>query len=165
MNATFRVSRSVFEFEAIDRIALPSYAGSTFRGGFGHAFKKTACALRHQTCDACLLREKCVYSYVFETPPPADTLIMRKYPRAPHPFVLEPPENGGTEYQPGERLHVGLILVGKAIDYFPYFIYGFEVLGEMGVGRGKGRFAVREAHAALPPGENGPGSTGRQGGL
>ena len=80
---TFRIARFSFELEALDTISLPPYKGSTLRGGFGHAFKKTVCALKSQDCDSCLLREKCVYSYVFETPPPSDTTIMRKYPRAP----------------------------------------------------------------------------------
>ena len=49
---------------------------STLRGGFGAFFRRVVCAF---------------YSYVFETPPPDDTRMMRKYEAAPHPSVIEPP--------------------------------------------------------------------------
>jgi len=147
----FRIARLSFELEALDPISLPSYKGSTFRGGFGHAFKKSSCALRLRECDSCLLREKCAYSYVFETPPPSDTAIMRKYPRAPHPFVLEPPEEERSLYRPGEPIVFGLTLIGRAIEYLPYFIYSFNLLGEMGMGRGKGRFTLKRVRALTHP--------------
>ena len=35
----------------------------------------------------CLLRNQCIYSYVFETPVPDDAQMMRKYTVAPHPFI------------------------------------------------------------------------------
>ena len=54
---------STFTNDAI----LPHYKGSTFRGIFGQALKKVVCALKKQECKDCLLREKCVYSFVFES--------------------------------------------------------------------------------------------------
>ncbi|MBM4331898.1 MAG: hypothetical protein FJ117_11890 [Deltaproteobacteria bacterium] len=87
----FKYGRFQFLLQATDRLYLPEYKGSALRGGFGYAFKKVVCALRTKECPECLLSEKCIYSYVFETPPPADTRMMRKYPSAPHPFVLLPP--------------------------------------------------------------------------
>ena len=129
---------------AVDRLLLPQYKGSTFRGGFGHAFKKVVCTIRDRTCDECLLRSKCIYSYVFETPPPEDSQILRKYEKAPHPFVIEPPLETKTHYNPGDVLSFGLVLIGKAVDYLPYFIYTFEELGKIGIGKGKGGYELRE---------------------
>lgn len=37
-----------------------------------------------------------------------------------------------------------LTLIGKAIDYLPYFIYSFEELGKIGIGKGRGRFELIE---------------------
>jgi hypothetical protein len=54
---------SVLEGDAL----LPEYKGSTFRGAFGHALKRVVCALRREDCADCLLRDKCVYAFVFET--------------------------------------------------------------------------------------------------
>jgi len=146
----FTIACLTFGLEAVDAISLPPYKGSTFRGGFGCAFKKATCVLRNQTCDSCLLKEKCVYSYVFETTLPSNSAIMRKYPRAPHPFVLEPPEEDRLMYRPGERITFGVILIGRAIDYLPHFIYSFDVLGQMGIGRGKGKFTLKEVISSRP---------------
>jgi len=47
---------------------LPVFKGSTFRGVFGHALKRVVCALKRQECPDCILRERCLYTRVFETP-------------------------------------------------------------------------------------------------
>ena len=80
--------RFVLTLRALDVIELPPYKGSTFRGGFGTAFKKVVCTIKGTECDNCLLKSKCIYSYIFETPPPEDYEILRKYENAPHPFII-----------------------------------------------------------------------------
>lgn len=144
MLPNIKLSSYQFNLKAEDKILLPPYKGSTFRGGFGHAFKKVVCAVRDKDCDECLLKGRCIYSYIFETPPHEGTEILRKYDKAPHPFVIEPPLETKGLYKQGETLAFNLILIGKAIDYLPYFIYTFEELGRIGIGRGKGRYELRE---------------------
>jgi len=145
----FRFAQFKFTIKALDCLNLPEYKGSALRGGFGYAFKKVVCALKTKECSECLLKEKCIYSYVFETPPPADTRMMRKYPSAPHPFVLLPPLEDDRIYGPGENLEFQLTLIGKAIDYLPYFIYTFEELGKMGLGKGRGKFNLDEVRETV----------------
>jgi hypothetical protein len=142
----FRVARFTVALEAKDRLCLPEYKGSTLRGGFGHVFRKIACVVRRGECPPCLLKGACPYAYIFETPPPADSLILRKYPYAPHPFVLEPPLDAITIYEPGSVLTFGLVLIGKGIDYLPYFIYAFDELGRTGLGRAKGKYTLVHVH-------------------
>ncbi len=134
-----------FEFQLIpeEPIILPSYKGSTLRGGFGNAFKRVVCALKKNDCADCILKEKCVYSYIFETPPPSDTKIMRKYISAPHPFIIEPPPERKRGYTPKDEITFGITLIGRAIDYLPYFIYTFDELGKMGIGKGRGRYELK----------------------
>ena len=57
-----------YEFHCIfdNDAVLPGYKGSTFRGVFGYSLKKVVCALKRQDCGDCLLREKCLYPFVFE---------------------------------------------------------------------------------------------------
>ena len=138
------VQRVGLQLLAIDAISLPPYKGSALRGGFGHSFRKVACAIKRKDCDDCLLKHRCAYSYIFETPPPADSDLMRKYPRVPHPFVIEPPLEEKSKYEPGERLDFGLVLIGRAREYLPYFVYAFDELGNMGIGRGKGRYRLEK---------------------
>ncbi|MEJ5227397.1 CRISPR system precrRNA processing endoribonuclease RAMP protein Cas6 [Thermodesulfovibrio sp.] len=142
-----------FIMEAIEEIHLPYYKGSAFRGGFGNVFRKITCALKRQDCSECLLKSRCIYSYVFETSPSESSQIfnMQNYEKIPHPFVIEPPEidskskiSNSDIYLPGSTFEFNLILIGKAIDYLPYFIYTFHELGKTGIGKGRGRYKILE---------------------
>jgi len=140
----FCFSKYIFSITPKTTLFLPSYNGSTLRGGFGHAFRRIICAFKKKECTDCLLQHQCVYAYVFETPIPADAQIMRKYTAAPHPFILEPSTNSRKSCQKGEDLSFGLTLIGRAVDYLPYFIYAFEELGRIGIGKGRGKYELRE---------------------
>ncbi|MDY6842593.1 MAG: hypothetical protein SVW57_00685 [Thermodesulfobacteriota bacterium] len=119
-----------------DNAVLPFYKGSTFRGVFGLALKKVVCALKRQDCRDCLLREKCVYSFVFETPIQSDkSKELKKIAAPPHPYVIEPPDTTRTHFKKGEPFDFALILFGKANNYLPYFIYAFEQMGKLGIGK------------------------------
>ncbi|MEJ5359437.1 MAG: CRISPR system precrRNA processing endoribonuclease RAMP protein Cas6 [Desulfobacterales bacterium] len=120
-----------FETEA----ELPPYKGSTIRGVFGHALKRTVCVLRHQECPACILRENCLYAQVFETPLSLPKRAVAPNGAIPHPFVIEPPLETKTSYQPGDTLECGLILFGEVNRMLPYFIHAFEEMGRIGIGR------------------------------
>lgn len=134
-----------FTLEALDTLYLPEYKGSTLRGGFGHSFRKIVCTMGAIPCDTCLLHLKCPYPQFFETPIAGDfPPFMRGVKTGPQPFVVEPPLESKRVYQPGENLKFGLVLIGRAIEYLPYFIYTFDRLGHMGIGRGKGQFKLTE---------------------
>jgi len=176
----FKFAQFQFVLTAVDCIQLPAYKGSTFRGAFGHSFKKVVCVRpvrksrealnpaetilksepgvgqrgiisggvnREKICESCLLKGKCVYSYIFETPPPSDTSKMRKYPFAPHPFVITPPLEEKRIYRQNDTICFELTLIGKSIDFLPYFIYTFDELGRMGIGKGKGKYRLEEVRA------------------
>ena len=152
-----------FSLEAKEIILLPSYKGSTLRGGFGNTFRRVVCALRKSDCSDCILKEKCVYSYVFETPPPSETKIMRKYIAAPHPFVIEPPPERRNAYTPGDEITFGLTLIGRAIDYLRYFVYTFDELGKIGIGKDRGKYELKYvgAHCDAPEGGSRTAPTSR----
>ena len=137
-----RIARYRFTCQAKEEIKLPPYKGSALRGGFGYAFRQVSCPMKRGNCAGCLLRESCVYSYVFETPSSHQDSIWGRYSDPPRPFVVEPPLEEKPLYQKGEGFGFGLVLVGKAIDYLPYFIYTFDQLGERGIGRGRGSFLL-----------------------
>jgi len=136
--------RLAYTYECQEELLLPAFKGSALRGAFGHALKKVTCVQRRAACDDCLLRATCVYLYVFETPPPPDSRRLRLYPAAPHPFVIRPPRDQQEHFQPGEKLTGELLLIGKAIEYLPYFVYALEILGQTGLGRGRGRAELQE---------------------
>ncbi|MBM4053095.1 MAG: CRISPR system precrRNA processing endoribonuclease RAMP protein Cas6 [Planctomycetes bacterium] len=140
MPFSFRLAKFRFTVCAKDHIRFPAYKGAVFRGGFGYAFKKVVCVVRGKPCDTCMLKQKCIYAYIFETPPPEDAEILRLYPKVPHPFVIEPPADEKLLYSPGESFSFSLILIGRAIEYLPYFIYTFTELGKQGIGQGRGKY-------------------------
>lgn len=97
-----------------------------------------------------MLRTSCIYAYVFETPPPADaaTMNMNKYSSIPHPFIIEPPLETDRLYEPDELIEFNLILVGRAVDYLPYFVYTFEEMGKTGIGRKRGKYRLLRVSSA-----------------
>ena len=136
--------------EATEELHLPEYKGSTLRGGFGNAFKKAVCMTKTFDCPPCLLQKACPYFSIFESNVERGIADLLRIGRdAPHPFVLEPPLTEQREFKKGEQLTANLVLIGKAIDMLPYFIYAFTVLGErVGLGKAKGKFAVRHVSDA-----------------
>ncbi|MFW6106643.1 MAG: CRISPR system precrRNA processing endoribonuclease RAMP protein Cas6 [bacterium] len=135
-----------------ERARLPEYKGSTLRGGFGYVFKRLVCSARHPSCEECILKTSCPYSYVFETPRPQDAKMMRLYPQIPRPFVINPPRDKRRELTPGDTLEFGLVLIGKAIDSLPYFVYTFDKLGDAGLGVDRARFELSRVNAVLADG-------------
>ncbi|MCL6560740.1 MAG: CRISPR system precrRNA processing endoribonuclease RAMP protein Cas6 [Firmicutes bacterium] len=151
MTKNFTIARYKVTIEAGGQgLSLPPYKGSTLRGGFGSAFKRISCSLRNNECRACLLRTSCPYAYIFETAPPPGAEALRNFESIPRPFVLEPPLENKTEYAPGEELAFNLVLVGKAINYLPYFIVAFRELGEIGTGRKRKKYRLAELRAVNP---------------
>lgn len=144
---TISYAKFRFVLNPLEPLHLPVYKGSTLRGGFGNAFKSIVCVSKGKECSDCILKDRCVYTYIFETPPPADTEVMRLYEKAPHPFILEPPMETRQQYGPGDELSFHVILIGRAINYLPYFIYTFDVLGQKGIGRGRGKFTLKSVAA------------------
>jgi hypothetical protein len=125
-----------YQFRAIfaDEARLPAFKGSTFRGVFGRALKAVVCALKRQECPDCLLRQQCVYTRVFQhVAAPGE----EGRPSPPHPFVISPPLTSRTIFAQGEPFDFTLLLFGEANQYLPYFVYAFEQMGQIGLGRGQ----------------------------
>ncbi|MCL5290435.1 MAG: CRISPR system precrRNA processing endoribonuclease RAMP protein Cas6 [Bacillota bacterium] len=147
----FRFTKYEVVFKAGEEgLVLPYYKGSTLRGGFGNAFQRIACAQRNSSCKTCLLKTTCPYVYIFETTPPPGSQALSNYEAIPRPFIIEPPLDTKTYYAPGELLAFNLILIGKAIEYLPYFVVSFKELGKHGMGKGRKEFNLHEIRAVNP---------------
>ncbi len=145
MFSNLKISNFRFCLQAIDRILLPEFKGSAFRGGFGHSFKKVVCTFKNKTdCLSCMLKEKCLYSYIFETITQSKINLLKKSHKFPHPFIIESENNKKRIYEPGENFGFDLILIGRAIEYVPYFIYSFKLMGNSGIGKGRGTYFLKK---------------------
>ena len=141
--AHFRLAYYRFVLKATTDMQLPTYKGSSFRGGFGHALKRTICITPEHVCHSCLLRTQCLYPYIFDTKLEThDAEGEDGEETLPRPFVLVPPLEDYQHYHPGDLLTCDLVLIGEAIAYLPQFIATMVALGAIGVGKGKGSFTM-----------------------
>ncbi|CAK0748980.1 CRISPR-associated protein Cas6 C-terminal domain-containing protein [Gammaproteobacteria bacterium] len=143
------LARVRFTFIAQDALRLPPYAGSLWRGAFGHGLKQTVCVTRQPRCDGCLLRKGCVYSQVFESPPaPAKTVGQGA--AIPHPFVLDVPTGQPRDRAAGDVLTLGMTLLGPALSHLPYVVHALRSAGERGLGKGQTRVVLHEVLQEAP---------------
>ena len=117
----------------VRRQRLPAYLGSTVRGLFAASFRHLVCVTQAPVCDGCLLLHRCPYPYIFETPPPPHLpdVLQKRFRQAPRPYIFEVP----MIYAGEETLELGLVLVGRALDFLPYFLYVVQETGKRGLGR------------------------------
>ena len=117
------------------RQTLPAYLGSTVRGIFAASFRQVVCVTRAPVCDGCLLLHRCPYPYIFETPPALHLpeVLQKRFRQAPRPYIFEVP----LIYRGEETLELGLVLVGRALDFLPYFLYVVQETGKSGLGRAR----------------------------
>jgi hypothetical protein len=128
-------------------IHLPQYKGSALRGVFGHALKRVVCVMRGQSCENCMLRFKCVYSAIMETPIPEDHPDYRKYRNAPRPYIIIPPLTERQYFEPDGLVSFNVVLIGRANEYLPYFVFTFTEMGRIGIGKERGRFDISSVEA------------------
>ncbi len=130
------VARYRLHFVAAENLRLPEYAGSAWRGAFGRSLKRLVCVTRERVCPDCMLYRSCAYPYVFETPPEADTPMLRKVNAAPHPFVLLP-EHAGPQ-PAGAAITLLVTLFGHGNRQLPYVLHALDQAGQHGIGRDRG---------------------------
>lgn len=133
--ATLRASHLRLHLEPERDLLLPAYnKGNTLRGGFGAAFRRLVCVDLRWECAQCSLRFTCAYTTVFNPFLPPDSDRLRGNRDIPRPFVFKPPLTTEARFVAGAALVFELVLIGKAVDYLPYFVVAFRALGEIGLG-------------------------------
>jgi hypothetical protein len=107
------LARYELTLRACEAVSLPAFLGSTLRGAFGHALKEAVCVMNHRDCVKCLVADRCIYPYLFETPVPPDMPQLRGQAQAPHPFILTPPMLKGSER--AERVSARSLSDGRTV--------------------------------------------------
>ncbi|MBK8455487.1 MAG: CRISPR system precrRNA processing endoribonuclease RAMP protein Cas6 [Thiofilum sp.] len=146
------VQRYQLEYVAQTEGQFPHYAGSMWRGAWGHALKRTVCITRLPQCEHCLLRGQCVYSQLFETPAGREPLL-GKINHAPHPYSIHPLATSGASFSQGALLTIGLTLIGHAHQQLSYLLYAFEQLGRHGLGKAQARLQLHAVYQESALGE------------
>lgn len=142
---TFPIYPMQFVFRTQSEFNGPAYLGGLFRGGFGKYYRDLICATGALACTGCPHLQSCGYSRVFETPvDPSRMAVLRKYPHAPHPFVLRPPASPDSRcVSPGQQMLLGVTLIGPGLHYLSHFLRVFDEMGRNG--RFGGKFRLETA--------------------
>ncbi|NPV62809.1 MAG: CRISPR system precrRNA processing endoribonuclease RAMP protein Cas6 [Methanotrichaceae archaeon] len=140
---------------------LSYWSGNTLRSGFGAHLRALVCTIRgtesgpcsesdspeksSESCSDCSLRSVCVYDYFFNSSPSPGAKVLRKQSDIPRPFVFDPPAPG--RHSAGSEAVFNFTLIGKGVEFLPYFLLALRNLGESGMSRGYrlgyGRFALQ----------------------
>jgi hypothetical protein len=118
--------------------------GNMLRGGFGHAFRRLCCVPQCKDAKTCPLATSCPYKAVFEPSPPPGTDRLSKNQDIPRPFVFRAPQTQQTHFHKGELFEFGLVLMGRALDFLPYFVLSFRELAAEGLGLNRARCALEK---------------------
>ncbi len=140
-----------FYMEAVKPAILPRFLGPALRGGLGHTLRRMVCVTRLPDCDGCLLRFHCAYPTIFQPYALPDRSQGGRYARMPVPFVLRIPW-GERAVEPGEVVDLGLVLLGEANQYLPYYLLAIRELGRRGIGRQRIRFRLSHVNASSTTG-------------
>jgi len=117
----FNVTILRFWLVPVEDVWLPKdNKGWVFRGGLGKELKQTG---------------ENAYAQLFNTEPPEDVNYWEKASDIPRPYVIFPPLEAKELYTPRDVITFDLTLIGKAIDYLPYFVFSFHQVAKHGVGK------------------------------
>jgi hypothetical protein len=140
---SFSLARFRFVLEPEDQLALhPRNPGNTLRGAFGATVKRLVCPTPADCRQSCAIKATCPYGQIFEPSPPPGSDRLSLNQDIPRPFVFRPPNDNETIARPGDSLSFDLLLIGKALGSFPYFLVTFRELGDQGIGLGRGRYRI-----------------------
>lgn len=121
------VLRARISYRLLENTTLPAYKGALLRGGFGYAFQRAtsacprSCWGHSASCTAAMV---CPYRQYFEPLRHASDGTLHDLHDVPRAFVIEPPLDHKRQYEAGDLLEFGLVLVGSAIAVLPNFVYG-----------------------------------------
>jgi hypothetical protein len=140
-----QVYRFLFTLRALARIEFADFPGIAIRGGLGLVLKRAVCVIgaeRTLSCASCPLCSSCPYGAIFETPPPEGTPVMKKATHCPHPFSIAPLFSASS-FERGQEMRIALSLYGDALKNFAPMAKAFNLLGESGLGKTRGKFVVK----------------------
>lgn len=153
-NLTFlqylRFIRLRVHFEALETIVMPEYKGSAFRGCLGETLRNEVCKYPGLDCEKCRDRFTCPFSQLFNSFVEPAHPHHGKYPKCPHPYIIDPMGDKRTGLEKGDSFGFDLTLIGNAAGHLSLLLRVLGLMGETGIGRGHARFRATGLHAMRP---------------
>lgn len=138
LQSKLNFSRICVRLTAEEDCRLPEFTGSLLRGAFGHALKKAFCVMHHRDCGNCLVSNSCGYFQVFESM--SDTYKKMGFQYKSHPYIIIP--SSKSVFFKKDILKFKLTMFGEYKKYIPYFVYAFQLMGEIGFGKNRHKFSL-----------------------
>jgi len=156
-----RIGLFRFTIAPVQPLEVPAVnKGNMLRGGFGHAFRRLCCIPQCKDARACPLAASCPYKAVFEPSPPPGADRLSKNQDIPRPFIFRAPQTHQTRFEKGERFEFGLVLIGRALDFLPYFVLSFRALTGEGLGLNRAKCTLEKVEEiGVPSNGAGPNDT------
>lgn len=143
-----------FTCEALTAVRLNGYnAGSNLRGALGNVMRRAYCGHGTPIPNPAPVRtgegNNCPVCWLLAANehPGEERRGYALVPPSPRPSLIS---TGAGVYQPGQRFEFGLTLFGDAQRFLPYFILAIPEMGRLGVGAGRGQFALKSVTALDP---------------
>ena len=118
----------------------PAFEGSMLRGAMGHALRRLVCVMRRPDCTGCPLIRGCIYTQIFETPPPPGRSA--GFVKPPHPFVID--ANLFPTSSQRSKVDFTVRLFGKALHDAPFVVRAITEALERGLGSAQQSMRVLE---------------------
>lgn len=132
---TLRVGRFRFVLAPTEPLFVPAInKGNMLRGGFGHAFRRLCCVPQCKDARSCPVGMSCPYKAIFEPSPPPEAEALSRNQDIPRPFVFRAPKTQQTRFETGQVFEFELVLIGRALEFLPYFVLAFRELAAEGLG-------------------------------
>ncbi len=135
----FQYNKYTFNLKFEKGIAFRSPASFIFRNNIGFQLKKLTCILRSARCGSCILDKTCIYSSIFETPIDKNNEIIKGRDRGSHPYLVYSDAATGLKT---ERINIDIVLIGTAVNYFPYILLAMINIGKSGILTGRIHFSI-----------------------
>ncbi len=138
-----RIGRFRFLIAPREPLLVPAInKGNMLRGGFGHAFRRLCCIPQCRDARTCPVGMSCPYKAIFEPSPPPEAEALSKNQDVPRPFVFRAPKTQQTRFETGQRFEFELVLIGRALDFLPYFVLSFRELAAEGLGLNRAKCSL-----------------------
>lgn len=150
--AAVRLARLGFELEAVEEGRIPRVLGSTLRSAFGAALRGVCCPPEWQqaSCEACPQEAHCTWRYLFRTRRPDEAARLRSLTDIPRPLVLRPWEAPTGYLRRGQALGLEMVLVGRAVRFWPHLLVAVGRMAAAGLGRDRLPLRLRRCQQLAP---------------
>lgn len=142
--STLRIGLFRFTIAPLQPLQVPAMnKGNMLRGGFGHAFRRLCCVPQCRDTRTCPLAMSCPYKGIFEPSPPVGAQSLSRNQDVPRPFVFRAPNTRQTRFELSHPFEFGLVLIGRALDFLPYFVLSFRELAADGLGLNRAKCSLQ----------------------